>query len=63
MDDIVDEQYEWETCGEEELFGERQQPAGDVDWELLEELLAVDRGDAPALPAYPMVVEVDGKLM
>ncbi len=65
MDDIVDERYEWEMFGEEELFGARplRCAAGEVDWQLMEELLTIECGDAPALPAYPMVVETDGKSM
>ncbi len=65
MDDIVNERTEWELYGEEEVLGSaRRQPAGDgIDWELMEELLAVDRVDPPPPPAYPVVVETDGKLM
>ncbi len=63
-DDIVNEQYEWEQYGEWELFGDREPvSAGDVDWLAMEELLAIDCGDPPPPPAYPMVVEKDGKSM
>ena len=63
MDDIVDEKYEWQMFGEEEIFClERSEiNEGDIDLRLMEELLAIDCGDAPPPPAYPMVVEIDGK--
>jgi hypothetical protein len=62
MDDIVDEKYEWEMdeedVGEESLVGEVA-----MDWGLAEELMEIDRGDAPPQPVYPICIERDGKLM
>ena len=62
MDDIVDEKYEWEVMlWEEEEALEALMVSG-VDWEVAEELLAIDRGDAPS-PPYPIVAEgVAGKI-
>ena len=56
MDDIVDEQYEWEMYGEEEIFGPEPGIGNDgIDWVVY----AIHCGDVPPQLAYPMVVEID----
>lgn len=61
MDDIVDEKWEWEMYGEEEIFGLEPGIGEDgVDWTVMEELYSIHCGDAPPPPAYPMVVEING---
>jgi hypothetical protein len=57
--DIVDEAYEYELMYGE--YGEElEEPSGLVNWELMELMLAVSRGDSPPPPPEPIVVEING---